>query len=319
MSKKANPTFVGSFVLGAILLMIAAVVIFGSGSLFQQRPRAVAFFEGDIQGLSAGAPVNLDGVRIGTVTDIRIDLNVATMSPVIPVYMEFNPKLLNITGLSKSEVQNGTVLRSAIAHGLHARLASQSFVTGQLLVDLSLDPNEPSRTLGADPTTVEIPTTLSDLQKLKEFLGKIPADEIANELLKTLASVDKLVSSPQIASILRSLAEASDNLDGLTESTKQGLPRLIESLTGTSSAANQTLRGADQFLNGDLRSALVAAKAALEHANTLLSDATSLISESSSQRYDIDQILRNLAATSQSLRGFTNEIDRRPNAIILGK
>jgi paraquat-inducible protein B len=56
MSKRANPTLVGGFVLGALGLLILAIIVFGSGSLFRERPRAVAFFEGDIQGLSVGAP-----------------------------------------------------------------------------------------------------------------------------------------------------------------------------------------------------------------------------------------------------------------------
>ena len=48
MSKKANPTIIGGFVLGAIAVVVAGVAIFGSGKFFEHRPRAVAFFEGDI-------------------------------------------------------------------------------------------------------------------------------------------------------------------------------------------------------------------------------------------------------------------------------
>ena len=333
MTRKANPTIVGSFVLGAIALTTGALVAFGTGSLFHPRPKAVAFFQGDIQGLSVGAPVNLRGVRVGTVTDIRIDLNGADATAVIPVYMQFEPERLNITNLTQSEARNQTVLKAAIAKGLHARLASQSLVTGQLLVDLSFDPNEPSRLVGADPSTIEIPTARSDIEKLKEVLANVPLDQIAAVALRVLEDVDKLVSSPEIPSFLKSLAGAGDNLDKITDSTRQDLPQLFKSLSEASNSARQTLtiaqgtlgemngtfKSADRLVGGDLRDAVASAKNALQHADKLLADANSLLSTSSSQRYDINQILRNLAAATQSLRSLTDELDRRPNAVLLGR
>lgn len=333
MSRKANPTIVGGFVLGAIALVVGGLVVFGSGSLFRQRPRAVAFFQGDIQGLSIGAPVNIRGVRVGTVTDIKIDINATEVAPVIPVYMQFEPERMNITGASATMTKSQTVLKAAIAQGLHARLASQSLVTGQLLVELSLDPSEPTRLVGADPSTIEIPTTPSDLEKLKQVLSKVPLDEIAASLLHAIRSVDEIVSSPELPSMLKSLASASDNLAELTASTRQSVPGLIANVADTSKAARATLetaqgalvdvrgtlKSSDRLVSTDLRDAVVAAKNALQHADKLLADAGTLVSTSSTQRYDLDEILKNLAATSRSLRGFTDEIDRRPNAVLIGK
>lgn len=333
MSRKVNPTIVGSFVLGAIALTTLALVVFGSGSLFRTRPKAVAFFQGDIQGLSVGAPVNLRGVRVGTVTDIRIDLNGADATAVIPVYMQFEPERLNITGVTESEARNQAVLKAAIAKGLHARLASQSLVTGQLLVDLSFDPNEPSRLTRADPSTIEIPTTRSDIEKLKEVLSKVPLDQIAATALRVLEDLDKIVSSPEIPSLLKSLADAGNNLDQLTSSTREDLPQLFKSLSEASNSARETLaiaqstlvemngtfKSADRLVSVDLRDAASSAKSALQRADKLLADANSLVSTSSSQRYDINQILRNLAAATQSLRSLTDELDRRPNAVLLGR
>ena len=96
MSKKANPTLVGGFALGAIALTVFAVILLGSGSLFRYRPKAVAFFQGNIQGLTIGAPVTLDGVSIGTVTDIKIEVT-RGLVPLIPVYMEFDPERLHFS------------------------------------------------------------------------------------------------------------------------------------------------------------------------------------------------------------------------------
>jgi paraquat-inducible protein B len=335
MSKKANPTIVGAFIIGAVALAVGALVVFGSGSLFHARPRAVAFFQGDIQGLSVGAPVTLRGVPVGTVTDIRIDVNIAEMVPRIPVYLEFDPERLHFTDLklSPAEIRQQGILKAAIDKGLHASLASQSFVTGQLLVNLSLDPNEPSKLVGADPSTVEIPTSLSGIEKIKQTFSQIPLDQIAASLLHTLDGIDHVVTSPEIPALLKSLAAASNNLDTFTTSADKNLGPLVTNLGDTLKAAQKTLAAANSALSGadgtlkeanrllstDGRATFTAATDALNRATKLLTDANSLVSTSSAQRYDINEILRNLAATTRSLRSLSAELDRKPNAVLLGK
>ncbi len=82
MSKQANKTKIGIFVLGAMALLVIAIVVLGSGKLFRKTFKAVCFFEGSVGGLDAGAPVVFDGVRIGSVTDKRLLLAArATVEP----------------------------------------------------------------------------------------------------------------------------------------------------------------------------------------------------------------------------------------------
>lgn len=326
MSKKVNPTIVGAFVIGALGLSVLAVAIFGSGALFQKRSRAVAFFHEDIQGLSVGAPVTLDGVRVGTVVDIRINVNVSQMTPLIPVYVEFDPKAINFSGLTQDMIQNQTILKGAIAKGLHARLGSQSLVTGQLLVNLSLDPGEPAQLTGADPSTVEIPTTLSEVSKLKTTLANIPVDQITGSVLRLVDNLNDVVKSPQVGELLKSLAAASDQLKDLTATVDKQLPPLLDNLGSTSTAARQTLAttdktlgNTDRLLNSDIRETVDSAREAVQRAAKLLTDADSLVSQGSTQRYDINQVLQNLSAATRSLREFTDELERRPNAVIMGK
>jgi paraquat-inducible protein B len=327
MSKRASPTVVGSFILGAIALLVAAVVIFGSGSLFRHRPRAVAFFEGDLQGLNVGAPVLLRGVPIGSVTQISINIDVENLQAIIPVYMEFDPARLAFTevGLTPEKIGRQAVLKDAIAHGLHATLEMQSLVTGQLLINLSLDPSEPSRLVGADPSTVEIPTAASDVEKLKKVLSKLPLDKIADSVLRASESIDRLASSPEITALLQTLVAAGNRLNDLLADVRSDLKLVMADVseTGQSTretlvAARGTLKTADEVIAKDVRGALKAATAAMESAHTALNNANNLL-VNSQQRYDIDQTLRNLTATTRALRVFAEELERKPNAIVLGK
>ncbi len=74
MGRKANPAVIGAFVVGAVVLAVAGILIFGSGRMFKHTSKYVCFFPGAVDGLAVGALVKLKGVEIGSVTDIRLRL-----------------------------------------------------------------------------------------------------------------------------------------------------------------------------------------------------------------------------------------------------
>ena len=78
MSKPANKTLIGAFVVGATALLLLAIAVFGSGKLFQTTSRYVLFFDGSISGLSVGSPVLFRGVPVGRVVEIRLTGNLDT-------------------------------------------------------------------------------------------------------------------------------------------------------------------------------------------------------------------------------------------------
>src|SRR5579871_6438689 len=122
MSKKANPALVGSFVVGAVVLVAIAVVALGGADLFRARPRAVAYFDGSVSGLSVGAPVTWLGVRIGSVTEIRMDFDASRRTVRIPVFIEFEPERVNILGGDEEAIR----VKDLVQKGLRAQLQSQS-------------------------------------------------------------------------------------------------------------------------------------------------------------------------------------------------
>ena len=44
MNKKMSPAVIGAFVLGAVALVVIAILVFGSGRLFRQTRRLCAVF-----------------------------------------------------------------------------------------------------------------------------------------------------------------------------------------------------------------------------------------------------------------------------------
>ena len=74
MARRSNTTLIGLFIVGAVALAVGAALLFGSGML-REKSRFVMFFSGSVKGLAVGAPVNFRGVKIGSVTDIRLLLD----------------------------------------------------------------------------------------------------------------------------------------------------------------------------------------------------------------------------------------------------
>ena len=83
---------IGLFVLGAIALVVVAIVTLGSGKLFKRTTTAVCYFEGSVGGLNEGAPVVFRGVKIGTVKEIAFRFDPQKVSVTIPVFIELGQR-----------------------------------------------------------------------------------------------------------------------------------------------------------------------------------------------------------------------------------
>ncbi|UCD34191.1 MAG: MCE family protein, partial [Nitrospiraceae bacterium] len=176
MSKQANKTAVGAFVLGAIALAVAGVLIFGSGKFFADTDKYVLHFEGSVKGLNTGAPVMFRGVKIGSVTDILLRYDPVDLSVHIPVIIEVDRSRFSRINTVK---ERRTSINVLIERGLKAQLQLQSVVTGQLMVDLDFYPEDPVNLVGNnDIPYAEVPTIPSNLQKLTKTLEQLPLDEL---------------------------------------------------------------------------------------------------------------------------------------------
>src|SRR5262245_22825191 len=111
MSRQASPTTIGAFVLGSLALLVVGVVVFGSGRFFADTTKCVMYFEGDLNGLSTGATVAIDGVPVGTVTDLGVVIDPQDLSSHTPVIVEINRDRLRVKGGASALPRNGTALK----------------------------------------------------------------------------------------------------------------------------------------------------------------------------------------------------------------
>jgi paraquat-inducible protein B len=193
MSKKVNKTVIGVFVVGALVLLVIAIVVFGSGELFKRTNKFVLYFDGSVKGLAIGAPVTFRGVSIGTVKDISLiyDSNAGTIT--LPVIVEIEQG--RIKGAPSFGDLGGD--KKMIALGLRGNLEVQSFLTGQLMISFDFYPNKPAKLRGLSSQYPELPT-LPTSPDISEIMNEIPIKEIAKNLESATQGINKLVNSSAI-------------------------------------------------------------------------------------------------------------------------
>jgi paraquat-inducible protein B len=300
MSKQASKTLIGAFVLGALGLVIAGVVVFGSGKFFRKVDKGVMFFEGSVKGLQIGAPVVFRGVQIGHVTNIVLEINARDLTAFTPVYTEIFPEKIVPKGVNHG--YDPQYLQELIQKGLRAQLQLQSFVTGQLLVNVDFYPDTPIKLVGLEKEYPEIPTIPSGIEHLTKKLEELPLTEIADRLNGTLAGINKLLNSRDLHASIGSLNQLLKDTDALAKNLNTKVEHLDSEQIASS--IEETLSAAQGTLNETRK--------AVENINGIATQNANL-------GYELGGTLEQITELSRSIRVLADYLERHPEALIRGK
>jgi paraquat-inducible protein B len=284
MSKRASPTAIGAFVLGAVALIVGGLLVWGSTDLFRRALVYVIWFDGSVAGLRAGAPVEFRGVKLGEVIDIHLKAGTSA----IPVYVDLDTR--QIRGIQEGDDPRQSVER-AIQAGLRAQLRVQSLVTGQLYVALDMYPGTPIKLVGLDPDTPEIPAVPTVLEqwtdrakKVVDALEKLPLEQMVTHAAETLEGINRLVRSPELTRAVRStetlVADARTLVRDLGQQVGPLAASTRQTLEATRATVNETALELRHVLKTvDTRVAQLGSRVggAAEGASALLADARQLV------------------------------------------
>lgn len=313
MSKPVNKKMIGIFVVIAIGLVIAAVLILGSGKFFKKYTKYVMYFQGSVKGLAVGAPVDFRGVKIGTVSEIKMTFNPKELSFTIPVYVDIDPSSVEVVGSTVVDPRIGyrERVREMVKRGLRAQLATQSFVTGQLMVSFDFFPDTPAKFIGADSRYPEVPTIPTTLEQLGARLEKIPVDEIVEKLKGSLEGIDKLVNSPEMTRLVRSTAQSVDDARTLMRDVDAEIKPIASDFKDTTQEIRKLAVSATKT-SDDAGIALKKAQGAVTNIENLTGDNSVMV-------YRINKTLGEVESAARSLRILAEELDRQPQSLIFGK
>lgn len=329
MNKKISPALIGAFVIGAMALIVIAIVIFGSGRLFRRTKEFVLYFDNSVNGLRVGAPVKVKGVEVGAVKDIRLQLEKIVAVDKIPVIIEIDQEKLTSRGATGDIAGDREGLRRLIvARGLRGQLEMESLVTGLLYVALDFFPGSPLNLVqqGSDdykyPEVPTLPTAFEQakdaLTQIVNKLGEIDFKGLITSLDQTVDGIRHTVSSPDLEATIRSLKQTMPKVDEAVVN--------IRDLAGTMNETVKSLSTDLQQTSGDTRVALKQAADALKQteetmkrAEVAVTNIETISDQDSTVNYQLVKALKEVSAASRSLRALTSYLERNPRALIFGK
>jgi paraquat-inducible protein B len=356
---RANPKLIGAFVVGAVALVVIGVLLLGGAEWLTEKRIFVAYFEGSVKGLNIGAPIEFQGVRVGSVTDIQLQFLTAEMEFRIPVFIQIEPDKMSQVG--RHVEAKGQLLKPLIERGLRAQLEMQSFVTGQLAVQLGFFPNTPVKLVG-DGKVPEIPTVPTTMQEVAQTaaqalaeIRQLPIPQLVGHLAETAQGLNTLIHSPDVKELVRSVSAtaqvAERSVYGIDEQTKQVMARLNDTLDAMTSLlrdSQQLVRRVDaqvvpmstgiQKSMDALRETLKDSQQLVRHVDGRVTPMADNLMETSKRLQatiarvqqvidgdvvrllqDTNRTIQEFSGTARSIRLLTDYLERNPDAVVFGK
>ncbi len=318
---KANPKVIGAFVVGGLVLLILGLVTFGSFQFFAQRLPVVMYFQGDLSGLDVGAPLVFRGVQIGTITDVQLHFNSETRQIAIPVFAEIEPERFVVEG----PLKGGANLPALVKAGLRAQLATQSLLTGKLMVRIDFFPDTEPRLLGPAGKIPEVPTVPSAMAELQagfqgllNKLQEMPLSGLVDDLRKFINNADTAVQDLQTRTVREAAVRALTDAEALMENVNRRVDTLAPASEATMKDTDQAVLEARRVLT-EVRPLLAAMQRTAESADRLMNTANDVIQPGSPAYRELTATLKEFAAAARSIRGLADDLERNPDSILFGK
>lgn len=317
--KRFSPTVIGAFVVAGFALLIAAVIVVGSGSLLRRPYRFVCMFAGDLNGLKPGAAVKVRGVQVGTVSEIKLILSPSEgrVRPGVtemrfPVFIDIDRNLIAKRG-GTGEALRQVGFDRLMTKGMRAQLAAESLLTGVLYVDLDLHPGTsadlvlvpgsgPYREIPTVPTAME--ALQAKLTKTLEHLQDTDFQALASSLKEAADAVKDLTSSPALKATLETLRDTTSNLNKTVLSFRQAIEHadarldpLLVSLRQNSDELNAVMR--------QTRAVLISVQATMDPDSPIV--------------VHLDTALEQMTYTTRSIGELTDYLQRNPASLVRGK
>jgi paraquat-inducible protein B len=331
MSKPVNPYTIGAFLVGSVTLLIVAILVFGSGKLLKKKSEYVIYFDGAINGLNVGAPVKLQGVQIGTVKEISLELDQKATRISKPVVIEIDPEV--VLDSSGQPFQSVTTLgerqenaRRLIDAGLKAQLQTQSLLTGLLYVEVNFHRDKALNLTGLNyknlPELPAIPSTEDQLKNTADEIltrfRQLPIEDIVKDLAVTMKEVRDLMTSDDLKKNRVALTKTLLDTEQLVASLNRNLVPLMTNMNGTMTDTRMMMQG----FTRDMKPVLISTEKTLNTATDLLLESNHTLDSMealTAPDAPLWQSLVALRSAAKSTQDLTDYLQRHPDSMIYGK
>lgn len=268
---------------------------------FQLKDSWLVYFDQSVRGLTIGAPVEFQGIKIGEVSSINLKFESVTMSFRTPVMLRIEPERIFGRDPDLTTRDGHAILKTFVARGMRAVLKNGNLLTGQLLIDFDFYPELPAKKIAYENSIPVLPTRQTELQLLADNLNSI------------LNKVEK-IPFQQISTDLQALLKTAN-----TAIAHIPVQALSDDLRTTLKSANSSMARIDSMAESFNAQTTPAITSALEQLTKTLIDLEQSIGSESPANYQLRQTMRDMSTAVRSLRSLSDSLDQHPESIIYGK
>lgn len=271
----------------------------------KERLEFLVYFEGSVRGLGPGSPVEMRGVRIGSVLDRALEFVPADETFRVPVRLAIEPSRISFPEVGDARTREDVLAfaQRMVARGVRAQLQSASLLTGQMLVSLDFQAGAEPAEARLEGRDIVLPSLggsgdlMGALSGVAGRIERLPLDEIGRNLNAALASVNGLVGGPELRGAVGALSGALEGVQELVRTADAGLTPLMRRLPGIASNLDQ----------------------AIGRANTAVASIQRGYGGDSVVNRELERLLARANDTARSVRLLADYLDRHPEALVRGR
>ncbi|WP_199100486.1 MlaD family protein [Dyella sp. ASV21] len=304
METRAHHVLIGLFT----VIVVTAALLFALWLAKSSSDKQFAYYEiifnESVTGLSQGSAVQYNGIKVGDVTQLKLDLN--------------DPSKV----LARVRLGGDTPVRQ----DTHAKLAMTG-VTGLAIIQLSGGSLESPPLVGKNGA---LPIIVADRSPLSRILAN--GEDLMVNINDVVARASALLSPENMDRVSRTL-DHLDKATGAVADQRDDIRDLLRQLAQASKQANDTLavtqrlvQNTNGLVDNQARATLDSAKNALasvEHVTAnidqLVSDNRAAINGGMQGFSELGPAVRELRDAAGSLRGISRRIDENPAGYLLGR
>ena len=328
MKTKISPAVVGMFILGALLVFVVLFLSFGGSNIFSKPSRFLIYFDESVSGLDPGAPLKVNGVRIGRVAAVNVHYDAKTHKALVQTVCEINRNVLTDGAGTTIDLTNAAELKKLIDRGLRARL-NFTGITGLLFVELDFEdpkeyPADPRFVAETLPVVPAIPSPIAQVQQsVIEIVANIKQVDFAalsKDLKTLLVTTNKKASELDMKGLAERIGHAAEAVTAFVESpeAKLAFANLNQTLTDTR-AAIAKLDAQVGPVSEDFKRTLVEAQAALKSLTGAADTTRRFVQAQGNVGDELTQSLRQIADAAAALERLADAVQRNPSSLIVGK
>jgi paraquat-inducible protein B len=193
-------------------------------------------------------------------------------------------------------------MRALVERQMRVVLETSNFLTGQKVLSLRYVPGAASEAITTEESALVLPSVTLGLDELSasaseiaSALKRIPFREIGENLNRTLASVERVVGSPEVGGVILSLDATFKDLHELVQRAQAGLTPALARLPGISERLEHAVEQADAVFG------------------------RSGYGPSSTTQRNLEHMMDQIGDAARSIRLLADYLNRHPESVISGR